>query len=47
MLMQRESVVLGLVVLISVSASHPHGSALQDTGKTDLSEMYHHHYPDA
>ena len=36
--MHRASVVLGLVVLISVSASFPHGSGHQDTG--------HAHYGD-
>ena len=40
MLMQRETLVLGLVVLFSVSASHPAGDA-------DLKDMYHHHYPNA
>ena len=40
MLMQRDSVVLGLVVLISVSASFPHGSSHQDTGHAHYEDMF-------
>ena len=38
--MQRDSVVLGLVVLISVSASFPHGSGHQDTGHAHYGDMF-------